>query len=114
MFKLILCTLAGVVAYVSAAPVPADNIGVNNATVLPSSFVNSGTHNASLQGNMCNATHRVCTGDRDCDQEPGCSEWQCFMGTRHRGTCKKRRKHVQCDSPRLHGRPRLPHGPRLQ
>ena len=45
---------------------------------------------------MCNATHRVCTGDRDCDQEPGCSEWQCFMGTDHRGTCRKEGNMSQC------------------
>jgi len=61
MFKLILCTLAGVVAYVSAAPVSADNIGVNNATVLPSSFVISGTHNASISGTYVQIAY-VCAG----------------------------------------------------
>merc|ERR1712166_1068193 len=133
---LILCTLA--VSYVSAAPLSADNIGVNKSTVLPSSFVISGTHNASINGfckirpdvcgnwwsefpsgyghpdpadcvkdpqqchneavkivaaapvsatQECDATHRECTEDRECRKDPGCDDWQCFMGTDHRGTC---------------------------
>jgi len=36
----------------------------------------------------CNATYRSCTDDRDCDQDPGCSEWQCFFGTHPlQGSC---------------------------
>jgi hypothetical protein len=59
MFKLILCTLA--LSYVSAAPLSADNIGVNKSTVLPSSFVISGTHNASISGTY-NQIAYVCGG----------------------------------------------------
>ena len=28
-----------------------------------------------------------CQEDRDCDRAPGCSQWQCFIGTDHRGGC---------------------------
>merc|ERR1711865_476356 len=206
MFKLILCALA--VSFVSAAPISdisADNVGVNKPTVLPTSFVISGTHNASISGTynqiayvcnslpvyqkggsdglvlymqgdytfwhvggpaqatnasgppgttncgymdpiyltsgdgfckirpdvcgnwwsefpsgyghpdpadcvkdpqqchneavkivaaapvsatqQCDAAHRECTEDRECRKDPGCDDWQCFMGTDHRGTC---------------------------
>ena len=49
------------VAYVSTAPVSADNIGVNKATALPSSFVISGTHNASISGTYAQIAY-VCAG----------------------------------------------------
>jgi len=59
MLQPILCTLA--VSYVSAASVSADNSGVNKATVLPSSFVISGTHNTSISGTY-NQISYVCNG----------------------------------------------------
>ena len=42
----------------------------------------------AVHASTCDATHRDCTHDRDCDQDPGCSEWQCFPGILpHPGSC---------------------------
>jgi len=60
MFKLILCTLA--VAYVSAAPVSADNIGVNKATVLGDGEVAGlvGRPQCIKEGYDCDETYECC------------------------------------------------------
>jgi hypothetical protein len=72
------------VAYVSAAPVSADNIGVNKATALGGSFVISGTHSASISGTYTQIGYK-CAGlpvyqEGGSDglvfyQQDGCRHW---------------------------------------